>query len=85
MNPRVVKLREEREKNVAKIASLQERNKKIDADIIKIENTDILGMVHEFGLSPDELYALITAAKKNPIPSVSQTETIKTEEENSEE
>ena len=85
MNPRVVKLREEREKNVAKIASLQARNKKIDADIIKIENTDILGMVHEFGLSPDELYALITAAKKNPIPSVSQTETIETEEENSEE
>ena len=85
MNPRVVKLREEREKNVAKIASLQARNKKIDADIIQIENTDILGMVHEFGLSPDELFALITAAKKNPIPSVSLTETNETEEENSEE
>ena len=85
MNPRVVKLREEREKNVAKIASLQARNKKIDADIIQIENTDILGMVHEFGLSPDVLYELIMAAKKNPILSVSQTETIETEEENSEE
>lgn len=85
MNPRVVKLREEREKNVAKIASLQARNKKIDAEIIKIENSDILGMVHEFGLSPDALYELIVAAKKNPIPSVSQTETIETEEENSEE
>ena len=35
MNPKVVKLREEREKNAAKIALLQERNKKIDADIIK--------------------------------------------------
>lgn len=68
MNPRVVKLREEREKNVAKIASLHERNKKIDADIIKIENTDILGMVHEFGLSPDALYELIVASKKNPLP-----------------
>lgn len=68
MNPRVVKLREEREKNVAKIASLHERNKKIDADIIKIENTDILGMVHEFGLSPDALYELIVANKKNPLP-----------------
>ena len=42
-------------------------------------------MVHEFGLSPDALYELIVAAKKNPIPSVSQTETIETEEENSEE
>ena len=68
MNPRVVKLREEREKNVAKIASLHERNRKIDADIIKIENTDILGMVHEFGLSPDALYELIVASKKNPLP-----------------
>ena len=85
MNPRVAKLREEREKNTAKIASLQERNKKIDADIVRIENTDILGMGREYGLSPAELYALITAAKKNPIPSVSLTETNETEEENSEE
>lgn len=68
MNPKVVKLREEREKNAAKIALLQERNKKIDADIIKIENSDILGMVHEFGLSPDALYELIVASKKNPLP-----------------
>ena len=85
MNPRVAKLREEREKNTAKIASLQERNKKIDADIVRIENTDILGMVREYGISPDDLFALITAAKKNPIPSVSLTETNETEEENSEE
>ena len=85
MNPRVAKLREEREKNTAKIASLQERNKKIDADIVRIENTDILGMVREYGISPDDLFALITAAKKNPIPSVSLTEINETEEENSEE
>ena len=67
MNPRVVKLREEREKNVAKIASLQARNKKIDADIISIENTDIIGMVREYGLSPDMLFELIKQAKKSPI------------------
>ena len=80
MNPKVVKLREEREKNVAKIASLQERNKKIDVDIIRIENTDIIGMVREYGLSPDMLFELITAAKKNHIPSVSLTEINETEE-----
>lgn len=80
MNPKVVKLREEREKNVAKIASLQERNKKIDVDIIRIENTDIIGMVREYGLSPDMLFELITASKKNPIPSVSLTEINETEE-----
>lgn len=68
MNPKVVKLREEREKNVAKIASLQERNKKIDVTIVKIENSDIIGMVREFGLSPDMLYELIQSTKQKPIP-----------------
>ena len=82
MNPKIVKLREEREKNVAKIASLQARNKKIDADIIKIENSDILGMVHEFGLSPDALYELILASKKNPLPVSNPIN--ETEEDNSE-
>ena len=67
MNPKVVKLREEREKNTKKIASLQARNKKIDADIISIENTDIIGMVREHGLSPDMLFELIKQAKNSPI------------------
>ena len=82
MNPKVVKLREEREKNVEKIASLQARNKKIDAEVIKLENSDILGMVHEFGLSPDALYELIAAAKKNPLPVSNPIN--ETEEDNSE-
>ena len=82
MNPRVVKLREEREKNVEKIASLQARNKKIDAEVIKLENSDILGMVHEFGLSPDALYELILASKKNPLPVSNPIN--ETEEDNSE-
>ena len=82
MNPRVAKLREEREKNVEKIASLQARNKKIDAEVIKLENSDILGMVHEFGLSPDALYELILASKKNPLPVSNPIN--ETEEENSE-
>ena len=82
MNPRVAKLREEREKNVEKIASLQARNKKIDAEVIKLENSDILGMVHEFGLSPDALYELIAAAKKNPLPMSNPIN--ETEEDNSE-
>jgi len=68
MNPKVIKLKDEREKNCSKIASLQARNKKIDADILSIENTDIIGMVREYGFSPDELMELIKASKKNPIP-----------------
>ena len=86
MNPKVVKLREDREKNVAKIASLQARNKKIDADIISIENTDIRGLVREYGLSPDMLFELIKASKKNPVHSAVSENSIKEkEEENSEE
>jgi len=68
MNPKVLKLREEREKNSKKIASLQARNKKIDEDIMSIENTDIIGMVRENDLTPDMLYELIRAMKKNPLP-----------------
>lgn len=64
MNPKVVKLREEREKNCEKISRLQARNKSIDADIISIENTDIIGMVRESGLTPDMLADLIQSMKK---------------------
>ena len=67
LNPKVVKLKEEREKNCSKISSLQTRNKKIDAEIIAIENTDIIGMVRENGLTPDALAELIAAMKKSPI------------------
>ena len=80
MNPKVTKLKEEREKNCSKIASLQARNKKIDAAILSIENTDIIGMVREYGFSPDELMELIKAAKKNPIPAPADSD--ETEDEN---
>ena len=83
MNPKVVKLKEEREKNCSKIASLQARNKKIDADILSIENTDIVGMVREYGFSPDGLMELIKAAKKNPIPAPADSD--ETEDENRDE
>ena len=49
----------------------------------QIENSEILGMTHEFGLSPDMLYELILASKKNPMPA--KPISIETEEENSEE
>lgn len=76
MNSKVIKLKEERRKNCDKIASLQARNKKIDEDIISIENTDIIGMVRENGLSPDMLFELIKAMKKDPmaVPSFNSEE-----------
>ena len=74
MNPKVVKLKEERAKNCEKIASLQARNKKIDADILSIENTDIIGMVRDVGLSPDMLAEFLAALKKNPVAQLAYSE-----------
>ena len=68
MNPKAVKLKEEREKHIEKISSLQARIKKIDAAIVEIENTDIIGMVREQGLSPDMLMELLKGMKNEPLP-----------------
>lgn len=70
MNPKVIKLKAEREKNCAKIEKLTARNKKIDVDIVDIENTDIVDMVREQGLTPDMLMDLLQRMQKNPLPGV---------------
>ena len=62
MNPKVQKLRAEREKNDRKIQSLQSRNKTIDEKVTKIENTDIIGLVREVGMTPDQLAELLKNA-----------------------
>ena len=68
MNPKVVKLKEELEKNCEKIEKLQTRNKTIRTSITEIENTDIIGMVRAFDLSPDQLMELLCELKKTPVP-----------------
>ena len=72
MNPKVVKLREEREKNAAKIALLQERNKKIDADIIKLENEDIVGLARATGMTMEQLAQYLMHIKKGGSPFIAQ-------------
>ena len=81
MNPKVVKLKEELEKNSEKIVKLQARNKTIKTTIIEIENTDIIGMVRDYGLSPDQLMELLRELKKTPVPDSSDS-TIKRMEVN---
>ena len=81
MNPKVAKLKEEREKNCEKIAALQARIKKIEVSITEIENTDIIGMVRDFDLSPDQLMELLRAMKKTPVPNITE----RTEDETLEE
>ncbi len=78
MNKKIQKLRAERAKNDEKVAELLARNKEIDDEITELENTDIIGIVRESGLTPDELAELIQKIKKNPASVLSK-------EENSEE
>lgn len=66
MNQKIEKLKTERAKNVEKIAGFQTRNKEIDGLIVELENTDIIGLVREAGLSPDMLVELIQAMKQKP-------------------
>ncbi len=66
MNKKIQKLRAERVKNDEKVAELLARNKEIDDEITELENTDIIGIVRESGLTPDELAELIQKMKLNP-------------------
>ena len=68
MNPKVEKLREEREKNREKIEKLTARNRVIDETVRNLENTDIIGLVREQGLSPDMLAELLASLNASPLP-----------------
>ena len=57
MNPKINKLKAEREKNSKKIAALQQRNREIDDSIHELENLDIVGMVRSCGMTPEQLAA----------------------------
>ena len=59
MNPRIEKLKAERDKIAHRIESLTARLKALDDQILKLENTDIIGIVRENGLSLDQLAELM--------------------------
>lgn len=81
MNPKIQKLKSEREKNDRKISALKERNKRIDERITELENTDIIGMVREHELTPDMLYEMICTLKTRPVPKVhEETEELASEQ-----
>lgn len=72
MNPKLQKLRAELEKNTEKISKLQSRNAELRKQIQELENIDIIGMVRECGLSPEELSGLL--AKVQAAPNAADTE-----------
>ncbi|MGM9626380.1 MAG: DUF4315 family protein, partial [Eubacteriales bacterium] len=65
MNPKINKLKSEKEKNLRKIAEMTARNEEIDAQVTELENTDIIGIVRENGITPEQLAELIQSLKNN--------------------
>ena len=63
MNPKINKLRAEVEKNNAKIATLQAKNKALEKQIRELENTDIIGMIREQGMTIEEFAELFQTMK----------------------
>ncbi len=59
MNPRIEKLKSERARVASRIEAWQEKLKKLDDQILRLENTDIVGIVRETGLTIDQLANLM--------------------------
>ena len=70
MNPKIQKLKSEKEKLLAKKASIEERCNEIDAQVTELENLDIIGTVREMGITPDQLAELL----KKILPLETKTE-----------
>lgn len=66
MNPRITKLKEERDKLFEKATAYQARIKAIDEQIMKLENTDIVGIVRETGVTIDELTEILALLENQP-------------------
>ena len=79
MNPKIQKLKAEKEKLLAKKASIEERCNEIDAQVMELENLDIVGTVREMGITPDQLAELLKKLIESPLPSEKTEETNETE------
>lgn len=65
---RVDKYRQEKEKNTARIAQLQDRNQELERLILEAENTEIIAMVRSVRLGPEQLAALIRGLRAGEAP-----------------
>ena len=64
MNTKINKLKEERAKNKEKIDKFTQRNKVIDAEIEKLENAEIIGIVRAINIDLSELPELLKRIKE---------------------
>ena len=63
MNPKINKLKAEKEKNIRKIAEMTARNDEIDKQVIELENLDIIGIVRENEVTPEQLAEMIQSLR----------------------
>ena len=76
MNPKIMKLRGELEKNKSKISDLQGRNRELEKQIREMEDTDIIGMVRENGMTMEQFAELFHRMQAAPAPATSEKEAL---------
>ena len=76
MNPKIMKLRGELEKNKSKISDLQGRNRELEKQIRELEDTDIIGMVRENGMTMEQLAELFRRMQAAPAPATLEKEAL---------
>lgn len=76
MNPKIAKLHAELEKNTERIARLQARNGELKQQIQELENLDIVNMVRDCGMTPEQLSALL---EKLQLPAADRKEALSVE------
>ena len=76
MNPKIMKLRGELEKNKSKISDLQGRNRELEKQIRELEDTDIIGMVRENGMTMEQFAELFRRMQVAPAPATSEKEAL---------
>lgn len=68
MNPKILKMRSDQEKDAAKIEMLQKRMKERAEQLTALENTDIIGLVRDIGMSVDELFDMMRTMQTQVVP-----------------
>ena len=75
MNPKIEKLQTERTKVLEKLSRLQSRREALDEKITELENLEIIGVVREVGMSPEQLAAFLHRnPAQSPLPVQEVTE-----------
>lgn len=72
MNPKINKLKAEKEKNLRKISEMTARNDEIDEQVTELENLDIIGIVRENEVTPEQLAELIQSLRNVKEENVSE-------------